>query len=153
MALFDRILVPVDGSRPSEVGSALAIELAHAYGGTLLFVNIVDVGVWTDTTSFDVVDPVALAAEAHDSGIALVNSAAASAQANGLSAEAVVLDGPVLDRLLDAIVELDATVVVMGSHGRGGLARLLMRSRTDGLLRRSTVPVIVAPRGTPRHDG
>jgi nucleotide-binding universal stress UspA family protein len=152
MALFDTILVPIDGSRPSEVATALATELARAYGGALLFVNIVDVGMWIDTTGYDVVDPVAYTAEAQANGEALVQAATASARANGIAADGAVLAGPVVDRLLDAIVTFAATVVVMGSHGRGGLARLLMRSRTDGLLRRSTVPVIVAPRGTPRHE-
>jgi nucleotide-binding universal stress UspA family protein len=151
MALFDTILVPIDGSRPSEVGTALATELAKTYGGKLLFVNIVDIAMWIDTTGYDVVDPVAISVEAHASGEALVQAATESAHANGVAADGMVLEGPVLDRLLDAIVEFAATVVVMGSHGRGGLARLLMRSRTDGLLRRSTVPVIVAPRGIPQH--
>jgi nucleotide-binding universal stress UspA family protein len=152
MAMFDAILVPIDGSRPSEVGSALATELAQRYGGSLLFVNIVDVGPWVSTTGYDLVDPIALSKEAHDAGEHLVDAAIATARANGLTADGAVLDGPVVDRLLDAVVELEATVVVMGAHGRGGLAGLLKRSTTDGLLRRCPVPVIVAPRGTPRHD-
>jgi nucleotide-binding universal stress UspA family protein len=151
MAAFDTILVPIDGSRPSQVGSALAIELAKRYGGTLVFVNIVDIGETVSGLDFDVVDTAALADEAHAIGERVVNAAVEEAGAHGLTAKGTVLEGSVLERLLDAVVENHATSIVMGSHGRGGLARLLMRSTTEGLLRRSPVPVIVAPRGTPRH--
>jgi nucleotide-binding universal stress UspA family protein len=151
MAVFDMILVPVDGSRPSEVGAALALELAKEYRGNLFFVNIVDIGVTVSTLEYAAVDAAEIANEAHANGERLVNAAAESARAQGLTADGTVLDGPVLDRLLEAIVDSRATVIVMGSHGRGGLARALMGSTTDGLLRRSPVPVLVAPRGTPRH--
>jgi nucleotide-binding universal stress UspA family protein len=152
MAMFDTILVPIDGSRPSEVGAALAVELAKAYNGKICFVNIVDIGVTVSTLEYAAVDAAEIADEAHANGERLVNMAAESARAQGLGAQGTVLDGPVLERLLDAIVETHATVIVMGSHGRGGLARALMGSTTDGLLRRSTVPVVVAPRGTPRNN-
>jgi nucleotide-binding universal stress UspA family protein len=151
MAVFDKILVPVDGSRPSGVGVALAIELAKQYGHELFFVNIVDLGATAMAMDDAALDVTEIAAEAHAEGERLVNAAAESARAQGLAAEVAVLEGPVLNRLLDASVDSHATSIVMGSHGRGGLARLLKGSTTDGLLRRSAVPVIVAPRGTPRH--
>lgn len=151
MAVFDKILVPIDGSRPSEIGSALAIELARTYGGELFFVNIVDLNPSLSTSDYLAYDAAALDEEAQANGERLVNAATASARAQGLTADGEVLHGPVLERLLDATVEAQATVVVMGSHGRGGLALLLRRSTTDGLVRRSTVPVVVAPRGTPRN--
>lgn len=151
MAVFDKILVPVDGSRPSEVGVALAIELAKQYGGKLFFVNIVDIGAATMVMDDAALDMTEIANEARAAGERFVKVASENARAQGLEADGTVLDGPVLSRLLEAIVEAHATSIVMGSHGRGGLARLLKGSTTDGLLRRSAVPVIVAPRGTPRH--
>ena len=150
MGFFDMILVPVDGSRPSEVGEALALQLAKEFGGKLTFVNIVDVKLLTATTDYAALDAPDIFEEAHAGGTKLANAAAENARAQGVSADAIVLDGPVLEKLLEAIAKCRATVVVMGSHGRGVLARALMGSTADGLLRQSPVPVVVAPRGTPR---
>jgi nucleotide-binding universal stress UspA family protein len=150
MPIFDKILVPIDGSRPSEVGSDLAIELAKAYGGSLVFVNIVDTVPLVSTLDY-APDTTLINDEARANGERLVNAAIEYARTHGLTAEGRILDGSVLERLLAVTVECQATVVVMGSHGRGALARLLIGSTTDGLLRRSPVPVVVAPRGTPRQ--
>lgn len=150
MGLFDRILVPVDGSRPSEVGTALGLDAAREFGGTLVFVNIVDLPLLMGNTDYGATDTADIIEEARVAGDRLANHAAESARAGGLKAEALVLEGPVLEMLLEAIKQSHATIVVMGSHGRGVLARALMGSTTDGLLRRSPVPVVVAPRGTPR---
>ena len=150
MGLFERILVPVDGSRPSEVGAALALQSAKEFGGKLTFVNIVDVKLLSATTDYAAIDAPDIFEEAHAAGTRLANQAAEDARAKGLTADAMVLEGPVLEKLLEAIDESKATIVIMGSHGRGVLARALMGSTTDGLLRRSPVPVVVAPRGTPR---
>jgi nucleotide-binding universal stress UspA family protein len=150
MGLFDRILVPVDGSRPSEVGTALGLDAARQFGGTLVFVNIVDLPLLMGNTDYGATDTADIIEEARVAGDKLANGAAQSARAQGLKAEAPVLAGPVLEMLLEAIEQSRVTIVVMGSHGRGVLARALMGSTTDGLLRRSPVPVVVAPRGTPR---
>jgi nucleotide-binding universal stress UspA family protein len=147
MGIFSSILVPIDGSRPAEVGTALATALAKEYGGKLTFVNIVDVGALATTSDYAAVDAAAIADEAHDIGERLAQTAVTAARAEGLQADGKVLDGPIVDRLLDAITESGATVVVMGSHGRGGLSRALFGSTTEVLLRRSPIPVLVAPRG------
>lgn len=150
MGIFTSILVPVDGSRPSEVGTALATELAKEFGSKLTFVNIVDVGALATSSDYAAVDAAAIADEAHEMGVRLAEAAATAARTQGISAESRVLDGPVVDRLLDAAAETGATVIVMGSHGRGGLSRALFGSTTEVILRRSPIPVLVAPRGTPR---
>jgi len=150
MNFFERILVPVDGSRPSEVGAALALKSAQQFGGELVFVNIVDVTTILGGIEYADIDWPGMLEEARSRGEQLADQAAADARAAGVSARVLVLEGPIVERLLDAIDESKATVVVVGSHGRGALARLLKGSTTDGLLRRSPVPVVVAPRGTPR---
>ena len=119
MPIFDKILVPIDGSRPSDVGSALAIELAKAYGGTLVFVNIVDTVALVSTLDYAPDNATFINDEARANGERLVNAAIEQARAHGLTAEGRILDGPVLGRLLEVTIECQATVVVMGSHGRG----------------------------------
>jgi len=73
---------------------------------------------------------------------------AGAARAQGIEASGRVLEGPVVDGLLDAVADSHATLIVIGSHGRGGLARAFLGSITEELLRHATVPVLVAPHVT-----
>lgn len=56
-----------------------------------------------------------------------------------------VVDGLALDGMLSAIHELKPELVVVGSHGRGALMRMLMGSVSTALCRRCPVPVVVVP--------
>jgi nucleotide-binding universal stress UspA family protein len=145
MNLFDAILVPIDGSPPSEAGVALATVLAKQYGARLVFVNVVDLAALTTTADYAAIDTGAIADEVEHVGHELADEAVAAARALGLSAEGRVIDGPVVDGLLDAVRASGATLVVIGSHGRGGIARALLGSVAEELLCHATVPVLVVP--------
>ena len=68
--------------------------------------------------------------------------------AGGVSTEEPVLVmGHTADELLRMADEFDAGMLVVGSHGHGGLHHLLVGSVTEALLRRSTIPVVVVPAG------
>ena len=60
-------------------------------------------------------------------------------------AEATVVMGHSVDEILRLADELDVELIMVGSHGHGGLHHLLVGSTTETLLRRSTVPVVVVP--------
>jgi nucleotide-binding universal stress UspA family protein len=66
----------------------------------------------------------------------------------GITATAAVLEGPVVPTILDEAKESAADLVVMGSHGHGALYELLVGSITEGVLRRSPMPVLVVPSRT-----
>ncbi|TAM75443.1 universal stress protein [bacterium] len=53
--------------------------------------------------------------------------------------------GEVVQSILDLARREEADAIVMGSHGRGGIARIVLGSKTEGVLRRAPVPVLVAP--------
>jgi nucleotide-binding universal stress UspA family protein len=59
----------------------------------------------------------------------------------------VLVMGHTADELLRLAGELEAGLVVVGSHGHGGLHHLLVGSVTETLLRQSTIPVLVVPSG------
>lgn len=66
-------------------------------------------------------------------------------KADGMQATAAVLEGPIVPTLVDEAKEWAADVIVMGSHGHSALYELFVGSVTEGVLRRSTVPVFVVP--------
>jgi nucleotide-binding universal stress UspA family protein len=151
MGIFDRILVPIDGSPPSEAGVALATALAKEHGASLIFVNVFDIAALTTTADYAAVDTGAIADEVEHAGHDLADTAVAAARSQGISAVGRVIEGPVVDGLLDAVSASGATLIVIGSHGRGGIARVFLGSITEDLLHHATVPVLVVPHVTAKE--
>jgi nucleotide-binding universal stress UspA family protein len=66
-------------------------------------------------------------------------------RADGIDAEAHLVEGPTTDVLLDQAEKHHATLVVVGTHGHRALHRFIVGSTTDALIRRSPVPLVVVP--------
>lgn len=66
-------------------------------------------------------------------------------RAEGIEAEALHIQGPTVDVILTQAEKLSADLIVMGSHGHGAVARLLVGSSSEGVLRGATMPVLVIP--------
>jgi len=142
--MFRRILVPVDGSGPSREAVELAIATAVAVGGSLLFCSVVDSDrIVMECAAMPFVDPTpsidALKARANEA----LAAAVARAESQGLRAESMLKEGEPVKTLLHVAHQYAANLIVMGSHGRRGLQRLLLGSTTEGVLRGSNVPVLV----------
>jgi len=63
----------------------------------------------------------------------------------GVDVHPLVLMGPTAETLLEAIEELHATHIVLGTHGHGGMHHLLFGSVAEEVVRRSQVPVVLVP--------
>ncbi len=63
----------------------------------------------------------------------------------GLLAEALLVQGPTAETLLDEVERLKADLIIMGSHGRSGLFKALVGSVSEQVLRDSKVPVMIVP--------
>lgn len=146
--MFKRILVATDGSALSEQAVAKAIDLSLLAGAELLAVTVAH---FEPPSRFDgsTVLNQRESEEARHRSIAaaqkLVDAVKDAAHAKGVrNAEAVV---PRSNMVAESIVELAKTrecdLIVMASHGRRGLARLLMGSETLHVLTHSHTPVLV----------
>lgn len=144
-----RLLVPLDGSEFAEAALPVAESLADALGGTLLLLRVVRLPEAPLTEDGKVIAYVdqeleRLRAEAQDylarvaRGLAVGHSAVESAVRVGEPSDAIVA----------ASREFNASLVIMATHGRTGLSRLLLGSVADGVLRRGRVPVMLV-RPTP----
>ena len=64
---------------------------------------------------------------------------------SGVEATALLVHGKTVDTILTEAADLDIDVIVVGSHGHGAMYQLLVGSISEGVLQRSSIPVLVIP--------
>ncbi len=147
--MFQRILVPLDGSSRAENALPVAACLARATAGSLVLVRVVS----TATALWPYMDthfPGLQAAIDADCAEACqyLQSIAASSSLDGLPTEVVVRSAPVASTLLSTAASSGVDVIVMGSHGSTGMARWVMGSIAERVVHHALIPVLVL-----REDG
>jgi len=141
-----RVLVPLDRSDHST--KALDHALNVHEGATLVLLNVVDPNRWVSAGDGEGMDPYyskELEESAKESSDELLESAAERVRDRGADVETVRLVGGPAQSILEYLEDEgdDIDQVVMGSHGRKGLSRMLLGSVAEKVLRRSSVPVTV----------
>ncbi len=142
--MFKQILVPVDGSQTALLAVAKAVAVAKAFDGRVLLVHVIDqypfVGVGAD---YSLGQADYLAAATANANRALT-AATEVVQAAGVGSEQRVVEGHVVeDGILETAKQWGADLIVMGSHGRHGIEKLLLGSVTQRVLQNTTLPVLV----------
>lgn len=137
MNTFKRILVPTDFSEPSERVLALAVELATKYGAqlTLLHVWSIPSAAYAEALNWPVLDVETAARAALDALCARIAKLYPAT-------DAVLRKGSEWQAILDVVKEHGVDLVVMGTHGRRGVPRLLLGSIAEKVVRLSPVPVL-----------
>ncbi|MBI5141113.1 MAG: universal stress protein [Nitrospirae bacterium] len=130
---WQRILLAVDGSPFGDAAAERAMELAKRHGSTLRAICAVDIPDEAPELS-DELDRRAKAA------IEAVKARAASA---GVNMETAIKDGDAWDVIVQEAENMGAGAIVMGSHGRTGLMRLLMGSTAEKVIGHTERPVLV----------
>ena len=148
--MYRRILVPVDGSNTSKKGLREALKLAASNGARVRFVHVVDEGMMPASR------PAALGGDREfvralkDAGTKTLAEAVAAAEKNDVRAECaqrMSAGRRVSEVILDEAKKWRADLIVIGTHGRRGLNRLLLGSDAERVLRQAPVPVLLV-RGT-----
>lgn len=143
---YKRILVPVDGSPTSNAGLREAITLAKAQGAELQVVHVVDQHSLVMMGGEAVVHMEEMTAGLTRAGQAVLRRAQALAGKSGVKASAVLLEtltGPAADSIVKQARKWRADLMVIGTHGRRGIRRLLMGSDAEQIVRGSPVPVLL----------
>ena len=142
--IFERILVPTDGSSAARAAEGIAIGLARAFHGRVRFVVVLDtertVADLTMGTDRDVTADVERLRPVAQQVLDDVTRVAAEA---GVPSEADLLDGDVVDRVLEDAAAWHADAIVIGTHARPHSFFPTLGSKTHELLRRATLPVLV----------
>ena len=144
--MYQRIFVAVDSSPTSTRGLDEAIGLGRVTGARLLLAHVVDELVFSPgfepgATYMNDVLP-----QLRRRGQEVLQAALARAEAAGLPAESRLLEcfaARTSDVLLNEASAWGADLLVLGTHGRRGIGRLLLGSDAEQILRASTVPVLL----------
>jgi nucleotide-binding universal stress UspA family protein len=153
---FTRVLAPVDGSEPSDKSLEYAIALGRT-GASVDLVNVVDEIpiVSQSATTVSAFDPTPLLEALDAQGHAVLAAAAARCREAGITpTEQFVRDVPV-PGIVATAEQCKSDLIVLGTHGRHGLAHAFLGSTTEGVLEHSHIPVLtvripdVAPANPP----
>lgn len=144
--MYKRILVPIDGSPTSQKGLAEAVSIAKLAGAQLRLIHVVNeqslvIGAeGFPNTSADVI---ALMREA---GQSILDTARRRVEAEGIPVDAQmreVFGSRIGDSVLEEAAAWPADLIVIGTHGRRGLPRLVLGSDAEYILRSAPVPVLL----------
>lgn len=143
-ATFKRIVVAIDNSDPADAAIDLGTRLAVMDGSFLRFCHVVDEDtLYEEAANFGGATYPVLH-EWLDEAAILSRSAAGQAEGVGVvGVETSVLTGNPVSEILNCASHQSADLVVIGSHGRRGLRHLMMGGVAQGVVRRSTIPVLV----------
>jgi nucleotide-binding universal stress UspA family protein len=134
---WQKILIATDGSKYSEAATEKAIDFAVSYGGELIILSVVDVPAEFYGESPEAWDNLVVKAQTY------ADKAKQRAEASGIKAQAFVREAETWQTIVDMADEKKADTIIMGSHGRTGLKRLLMGSVTEKVIGHAPCPVLV----------
>lgn len=141
-----KILVPFDGSATSQRGLLEAIGLAKITGASIRVIHVVDeLSFAIGASSF-----VAFSGDVWEllrsTGQEILDSAKADGERAGVPVDTVLRDsmaGTVCDQVTTEAAAWPADLIVIGTHGRRGVGRLLLGSDAEKIIRLANVPVLV----------
>lgn len=145
--MFKHILVPTDGSELSNKAVKQAIEFAKAVGARVTGFHVTPEFPLVAYSDWGPIDPITesrFREEAEKQAEKLLAAFKEQAQAAGVACDTrnKTSDRP-YEAIIDAALEQGCDLIFMASHGRRGLAGLLMGSETTKVLTHSTIPVLV----------
>lgn len=138
MLTIRRVLHPTDFSQASEAALRLAAALARDHAAQLILLHAIEPPAVGSSGAVPAPPP------APPPSVAEVQQqlAALAATLQGVATECRVEEGPAADAILAAARETGCDVIVMGTHGRTGLARLLVGSVAEQVVRKAPCPVL-----------
>ena len=142
--MFKHILVPVDGSATAQLAVGKAIGLAKAFDSRVTAIFVIDpypfTGVGTDFAYGQAEYLSAATAEAN----AAIKAAKMALEQAGVRVDTSVIESHAAWRgVVEAAQAMQADLIVMGSHGRSGLEKLVLGSVTQAVLSHTQLPVLV----------
>ncbi len=145
--MYKRILVATDGSDLSGKAVNSAIDLACLAGAELVALKVVApalVSYWDGTTRHQIQDSNHTDELHEEQGRAVVQAVKETAEAKGVKTQAITIKSDlVAENVIAAAEKYGCDIIVMASHGRRGINRILLGNETLNVLTHSKIPVLV----------
>jgi nucleotide-binding universal stress UspA family protein len=143
--MYNRILVPTDGSHTATLGLQEAIKLAKERSSKIRIIHVLDELLTVSSEIYgSLYDRVI--EQLRKSGSAVLATAQTLAREAGLTVETQLVEtvgGPAGEYVVRAAKEWPADLIVCGTHGRRGLRRIVLGSDAEYIVSHSTVPVML----------
>lgn len=141
--MYKRILLPLDGSKLAEAALPHATHLAQRFGSELVLLRAVvsPYAIVAPDLVLAGTDPDLRELAAHAEQY--LESVAGQLRAQGLQVRTVVCEGPVAESILEHAATLGVDLIVMSTHGRGGVLRWVYGSVAERVLQGSTCPILL----------
>jgi nucleotide-binding universal stress UspA family protein len=145
--MYQRILVATDGSTLSEKAVSSAIDLAALAGAELVALKVIPrypQSYFEGGLALQVEEVSRVEQQWADDGQAVVDAVQEAALAKGVKTKAITVKSDLVsDAIIAAAKKQKCDLIVMASHGRKGIKRLLLGSETQQVLTHATIPVLV----------
>jgi nucleotide-binding universal stress UspA family protein len=141
MIRLARILVPTDFSETSGKALDYALELAQRLGASVTVMHAYEIPV-IGVPDGAIIATADLANRISEAARSALDAAVARASTKGVKVEGVLRDGVAYEEINTVAESLDVDLIVIGTHGRRGLARALLGSVAEKVIRTATRPVL-----------
>ena len=153
--MFDKILVPLDGSEHSLKALDIAVQIAKKFGGKLALIHVYSVSVGPvimpePTTLTPPMIPVMTPAEvsktveaARKAGTSILTDGEQKVKAEGVQVETILKEGHTVQEIVKTAKEGEFDLIVIGGRGISKIRELLLGSVTDGVIHHAHCPVLV----------
>jgi nucleotide-binding universal stress UspA family protein len=142
--MFKRILVPTDGSEITTKAVTTALELARAGGGQMMAISVKEPFPYSAISEMQPVPPQEFYDAQERIAAERVQAVVAAAQAAGMACAGHTVEAlHPWEAILDHAKAQQCDLIVMASHGRRGVAAMLLGSETQRVLIHSTLPVLI----------
>ncbi|MFQ5815596.1 MAG: universal stress protein [Candidatus Hydrothermarchaeaceae archaeon] len=139
--MYKRILIPIDGSEPSEKAAEHGVKLATAVGAEIVCLYVIDISAFTGIPTEAIWENMRGLLE--EEGKGALSGVEEMAEKNNVKFESIVKDGIPSEDIARTAGEKDIDVIVMGTAGRSGLDKFLLGSVTEKVMRTAPCPVLV----------
>jgi nucleotide-binding universal stress UspA family protein len=129
--MFNRIMVPTDGSKCSLKAEDMAITIAQKFDAKLVAVHIIDEQL---IYPFEILE---------EEGNKILEKAAKKGREQGVEVEQVLIVGNPTHDMAKIVEKTRANLLVIGTHGKTGLSKLLMGSVAESALKSVKIPVLL----------
>lgn len=143
--MFKKILVPIDGSDTGKLGLDTAVRLAKEQDAALRVIHVVNEAMILSTYEGDLYTSELIKA-LRDSGRAILQEAEQHLSKDGVRCETALLEAhgaQAGEVIVEDAKNWQADLIVLGTHGRRGLRRVVMGSDAEYVVRTTPVPVLL----------